>query len=184
MTALALALALLLPASQQERTRVSARLSQESVRAGETVVLAISVETASNADIEITMPQLPGTIVVAGTQESTQMQYSIPGGRRRIVTRELILQPAQAGNFTIPGIDIDVGGNTYRTRPLILNVSATAVNSPTIATSDAWRRVTLSPDTVYVGQQTTLTAEAGFAEEVRLRLTRPPIFDTRTLTIH
>jgi hypothetical protein len=177
MTALLVVLALLLPA-QQERTRVSAQLSQETVRLGETVVLAVSVETPSNADLEFKLPPLPGNMIIAGTQESTSMQYSIPGGRRRIVTRELILQPAQAGSFTIPAIEVDVGGTAYRTRALTLRVTATSAVSPVMPGSEAWLRVTMSPETVYVGQQTTLTAEAGFSEEVRLRLTRPPIFDT------
>ncbi len=178
MTGLALVFALLLPSVQQERTRVNAELSQPSLRIGETVVLSITVETASGADVEIKLPQLPTQIRIAGTQESTHMQYSIPGGRRRVITREIILQPAQAGRFTIPEIDVAVGGNSYRTRALTLSVTATSAASPAMPGSEAWLRVTMSPDTVYVGQQTTLTAEAGFSEEVRLRLTRPPIFDT------
>ena len=89
MSALILALALLLPASQQERVRVNAQLSQTTARVGETVVLSITIETAGNPDVDIAMPQLPSQLVIAGTQESTHMQYSIPGGRRRVVTREL-----------------------------------------------------------------------------------------------
>lgn len=178
MTALTLALALMLPASQQDRTRVNAQLSQESTRVGETVVLAISVETPSNADVEFRLPQLPATLVVAGTQESTHMQYSIPGGRRRIIAREIVLQPRSAGTYNIPGIEVVIGGTSHRTRALVLRVSNVAAASPAMPATEAWLRVTMSPETVYVGQQTTLTAEAGFSEEVRLRLTRPPIFDT------
>jgi tetratricopeptide (TPR) repeat protein len=177
MSALALVVALLLPAVQQDRTRVSAQLSNEAVRVGEAVTLVITVETASNADIAIKPPALANSLVVTGSQESTQMHFSIPGGRRRIVTRELILQPVTQGRFTIPAIEIDVGGTVYRTRPLALRVSAGAVTSPTMPRDEAWLRVNMNPDTVYVGQQTTLTAEAGFSEEVRVRLTRPPIFE-------
>jgi hypothetical protein len=115
--------------------------------------------------------------VVTGSQESTQMHFSIPGGRRRIITRELILQPMSQGRFTIPAVEVDVGGTTYRTRPVALRVTAGAMSSPTMPRDEAWLRVRMNPDTVYVGQQTTLTAEAGFSEEVRLRLTRPPIFE-------
>jgi hypothetical protein len=178
MSAPALVLALLLLAPQQERTRVDAQLSQNSVRVGETVALALTVETPSSADIEFKLPQLPATLVIAGTQESTHMQYSIPGGRRRVVTRELLLRPTVAGTYNIPGVEIDVGGTMYRTRAVTLRVSNIAASSPVMPGSEAWLRVTLSPETVYVGQQTTLTAEAGFSEEARLRLTRPPIFDT------
>jgi cytochrome c-type biogenesis protein CcmH/NrfG len=174
----ALVLALLLPAAQQDRTRVQAELSQSAVRVGETVLLAITVETPSNADIQITPPQLPRTIVVVGSQESTQMQFAIPGGRRRVVTRELVLQPASQGTFTIPAINIEVGGAAYRTRPLTLTVSGAGAANPSLASDEAWLRVSMTPATVYVGQQTTLNVEAGFSEEVRLRLTRAPIFDT------
>jgi tetratricopeptide (TPR) repeat protein len=182
MTALVLAFALLLPVSAYAQTRVNAALSQENVRVGETVVLAISVETSSSADVEIKLPQLANTIVVIGSQESSQIHFAIPGGRRRVVTRELMLQPASQGTFTIPAIDIEVGGVAHRTRPLTLRVTAAAVASPGMTSTEAWLRVSMSPDTVYVGQQTTLTAEAGFSEEVRLRLTRPPIFDTPSPT--
>ncbi|HEX6063385.1 MAG TPA: hypothetical protein VFZ04_04145, partial [Longimicrobiales bacterium] len=87
MGTLVLALALLLPAAIQDRTRVQAALSQETVRMGETVGLAITVETASGADIQIRMPQLASTLPVVGSQESSQVHYAIPGGRRRVVVR-------------------------------------------------------------------------------------------------
>ena len=178
MGTLALALALLLPAATQDRTRVHAELSQETVRMGETVVLAITVETASGADIQIRMPQLASTLPVVGSQESSQVHYTIPGGRRRVVVRELVLQPASPGTFTIPQITVEVGGTPYRTHSLTLSVTGAAAPSPAMGGDEAWLRVSMSPETVYVGQQTTMTAEAGFSEEVRLRLTRPPIFDT------
>jgi tetratricopeptide (TPR) repeat protein len=177
MNSIALVIALLLPATEQDRTRVSAHLTQDAVRVGEAFTLVISVETASTADIAIRLPSLPSSISVSGSQESSQMHFSIPGGRRRVVTRELILQASTQGNFTIPAVEIDVGGNTYRTRALRLQVTATAANNPTLATDEAWLRAIMSPETVYVGQQTTLTAEAGFSDELRLRLTRTPLFE-------
>ena len=177
MTTLALLFALLLPLEHQDRTRVRAELSQDAARVGETIVLVISVETPSTADIEIKLPQLPSSIVVTGSQESSQLHYSIPGGRRRVLTRELALQPASQGRFQIPAIEVVVGGTRYRTQPLNFQVTGSAASNPGLENREAWLRVDMSPDTVYVGQQTTLTAEAGFSEEVRLRLTRPPIFE-------
>lgn len=177
MTTLALLLALLLPAEHQDRTRVRAELSQDAARVGETIILIISVETPSSADIEIKLPQLPSSIVVTGSQESSQLHYSIPGGRRRVLTREMALQPASQGRFQIPAIEVVVGGNRYRTQPLTFQVTGSAAANPGMASAEAWLRVDMNPDTVYVGEQTTLTAEAGFSEEVRLRLTRPPIFE-------
>ncbi|HEY0671790.1 MAG TPA: BatD family protein [Longimicrobiales bacterium] len=178
MSKLLLLAAVLLAAPQQDRTRVRAQLSEESVRAGETVVLGILVETPSTADIHIRLPTLPNLITVIGSQESSQVQYAIPGGRRRVLTRELVLQPAAPGTFSIPAIEIDVGGTVYRTQPLTLIVSGTGAPNPSMNRSEAWLRATMSPETVYVGQQSTLTIQAGFSEEVRLRLARPPIFDT------
>ncbi len=178
MSSLVIAIALLLPAVQQDRTRVHAELSQPTARVGETVVLAITVETPSSADVQITPPRLSNLITIVGSQESTQMHFAIPGGRRRVVTRELVLQPVAEGTYSIPAIDIEVGGNAYQTRPLTLRVTGAGAPNPAMASDEAWLRATMSPGTVYVGQQTTLTVEAGFSEEVRLRLTRPPIFDT------
>ena len=178
MTQLLLLAALLLAAPQQDQTRVRAELSSTAVRAGETVVLAITVETNSSADVHIKLPALPNLLVVVGSQESSQLHYSIPGGRRRVITRELVLRPAAPGTFNFPGIDIDIGGNNYRTQPLTLTVSADAAPSPSMRADEAWLSATMAPETVYVGQQATLTIEAGFSEEVRLRLARPPIFET------
>jgi tetratricopeptide (TPR) repeat protein len=169
--------ALLLASQSQDRTRVNAELSQPSVSVGATVALAITVETPSSADIDIRIPHLPNLLQIVGSQESSQLHYSIPGGRRRVVTRELVLQAAAPGTVNIPAIEISVGGNIHRTRPLVLSVTGSATPNPSVSSSEAWLRVTMSPETVYVGQQTTLIAEAGFSEEVRLRLTRPPIFD-------
>ncbi len=174
--------ALVLGAQQQDRTRVQAALSQETVRTGEAVVLSITVETPASGDIHIYNPALPNLVVVVGTQESSQVHFAIPGGRRRVVTRELVLQPAAQGTYTIPAARIDVGGQTYQTEPLTLTVTAEAAPSPAMAADEAWLRATLAPETVYVGQQSTLTIEAGFSEEIRLRLARPPIFETPTPT--
>ncbi|HEX6065397.1 MAG TPA: BatD family protein, partial [Longimicrobiales bacterium] len=136
--------AFLVAAAQQ--VRVNAQLSQESVRVGENVILSLTVEMAGGGDVEFKIPELPASLVIAGTQESTHMQYSIPGGRRRVITRELILQPTAPGTFVIPGTEVDVAGTVYRTRALTLQVSNVAAASPALPSSEAWLRVSLTPD--------------------------------------
>src|SRR5687767_8088616 len=99
MNAITLLVVLLLPATQQDRTRVSASLSQSRIRVGETVVLSIAVETPSAADIHIKLPAFPSHIVVTGSQEFSQTSVSIPGGRKRVVTREIALQAGAPGTL-------------------------------------------------------------------------------------
>ena len=129
--------AVLLAAPQQDRTRVQAALSQETVAVRETVVLSISVETPASGDIQIRNPALPNLLMVVGTQESSQVHYAIPGGRRRVLTRELVLQAAAPGTFNIPATEVDVGGNVYRTQPLTLRV-----------TSSTWKNAARSANSV------------------------------------
>jgi hypothetical protein len=166
---------------QQDGPQVSARLSATSVGVGEAVVLEISVTNASG-DVEIGTPQIPTGLDLGGTQDFTEMHFSMPGGRRVTKRREYALVARTPGRFRIPPVVVMVGKNRYRTNAVEIAVTGVAPSRTMESSEEAWLRATMSPETVYVGQQSTLNVEAGFSDDLRVRLTRPPIFDTPSPT--
>jgi tetratricopeptide (TPR) repeat protein len=103
----------------------------------------------------------------------------MPGGRRRTLRRDVVILAGAAGTYEIAPIEAVVEGVTYRTGPLVLVVSPAlggGLRAPEFAGPDAEVifRAGISPDTVYVGQQATLRAEAQFEADLRHRLRRAP----------
>lgn len=165
----------------QNGPRVSARLSGASARVTETVMFHVVVENAGD-DVRIGNPRFPAGLDVVGTQDYSEAQYSIPGGRHVTRRREFALLVSTAGRFRIAPVDVVIGNRTYRTNPVELVVTGAAQTQAGESTDEVWLHATMSPETVYVGQQSTLTVEAGFSDDVRVRLTRPPVFDTPSPT--
>ncbi|MGQ0815207.1 MAG: BatD family protein, partial [Gemmatimonadota bacterium] len=181
MLATTLLFAALLAAFSQDGPRVSARLSSTSAGVGETVVLEVAVEGAGAA-VNITAPRIPQGLLLVGTQDFTEMHISFPGARTQTRRREYALQASIPGRFRIPPTIITIGNKSYRTNAVELEVTGAAQPRSIASSDDAWLRAVMNPETVYVGQQSTLTVEAGFSEEVRVRLTRPPIFEAPSPT--
>ncbi|MBI4546142.1 MAG: BatD family protein [Gemmatimonadetes bacterium] len=165
------------PTWAQEAVRVNASLSPSTVRAGETAVLEITIETRGSAPEAMGTPSLPEELEVVGSREYSQVQFSLPGGRSRIHRREIVLAARTPGEYWIPPLGVVVDGIRYRTRPLSLSVSArpaTAAAPDTGPEGEVMLAASLEPDTAFVGQQVTLESEVLISEDVRLRLRRTP----------
>lgn len=163
----------------QDPVRVSAALTQSRITVGATTTLQITVETRGAAPDDIRTPPLARELQVLGTSDMSQMQISVPGGRSRITRRDVVLVARAEGVYRIPPITVIVEGATYRTAPLDLIVRAASpragATAPTSSASSL--RVSLQPDTVFVGQQVLLHAEVTFSEDMRARQSRPATFD-------
>ncbi len=189
----ALALLLLLPlgsggARRQDDVQVSAALSPERVAVGGMAVLEVTVTTGGPEPDSWGGLSLPDGLDVAGTSDRTQMQYSFPGGRSYSMTRSYTLMASRQGVFRIPAVRISVGGRTYPTRPLTLVVTPSASGGagagggiggtvelpPDAEETGVAFHARMDPDTVWVGQQSTLVAEAGFSGDVRNRMNWSP----------
>jgi hypothetical protein len=162
----------------QREVRVEAELTPATVRAGERAVLAITV-TTPGATPQLRLPRLPPGLEVVATQDFTDLRLSMPGGRRRTLRRDVVILAGAAGTYEIAPIEAVVEGVTYRTASLVLVVSpglGGGLRAPEFAGPDAEVifRAGISPDTVYVGQQATLRAEAQFDADLRHRLRRAP----------
>ncbi|HEX6938304.1 MAG TPA: BatD family protein [Longimicrobiales bacterium] len=194
-------------AAAQDTVRVWTTLSARAVPAGETTVLELHIETDGAAPERIAAPTLPPGIDVVGTRDYSQIRFSFPGGRSRLIRREMILRPTAPGRYRIPPFTIIVDGKTYRTAALLLAVTQPAAGqggaivpgggrggisagAPPPAGSATLRApegalargpgdevlfgAWLRPDTVYVGEQLTLTAEVLVSERAQMRLRRAP----------
>jgi TolA-binding protein len=165
----------------QNEPRVSARVSNSTPNVGETFLLEVIVQAATD-DADIRAPRIPPGLDIVGTQDYSETQFTIPGGRHQTRRREFALLAAAPGRFRIPPIDVVIGRRSYRTNAVEVVVSGSPQPRTLTSTNEAWLHATMRPETVYVGQQSTLIVEAGFSDEVRVRLTRPPVYDTPSPT--
>ena len=170
-------LAVLLAAQQgQDRPKVTAELEPTTVRAGEVAVLRITVETRTGEAPQIPVPALPKELQIVGTQDYQEMNISF-GSRVTTIRREIMLLPQQNGDYKIPPVRVVIGNTTVYTWPLTLRVTGSGFMPGTAVGGDARVLVSMSPDTVYVGQQSTLVGEVLLSPELQMRLTRPPSYD-------
>jgi hypothetical protein len=178
LTIVALA-ALLVP--PQDPVTVTASLTADRVAVGERTTLRITVETRGAAPDAIDVGALPAGLEVVATSDYSQTQISMPGGRSRMTRRELVLVARAPGSYRVPAATIVVAGSTYRTAALELVVTGTARPAPPRVDDEfddaPQLRLWAQPDTVFVGQQVMLFAEATFAGEARTRRSRPAMFD-------
>lgn len=175
----ALLLWALLAVEVQDPVQVRARLTRAEIHAGETAILRIDVETGGErAEIQ-RFHALPPGLEVRSSRDFDQRQFSLPGGTRRFISREYVLRARAAGRYRIPAVEVVVGARTYTTRSQLLTVldAPRAGGDTGTPTEDVVLRAWLDADTVYVGEQVTLQAEAMFSQNARLRLRRAPEYE-------
>jgi tetratricopeptide (TPR) repeat protein len=170
-------------AEARQDVKVEAVLSATRVAAGDATVLQISIETKGEGADALAPLQLAPGLEVTGAQEFSQLQVAYPGGRSRLIRRDLIIRAHLPGDYVIPAIPITVGGTTYRTQALSLYVEPRRRGSggsgaPT--GDEVLLRAWVEPDTVYVGQQVLFRAEALFPRDLRQRQSRPATYEAPT----
>ncbi len=173
----ALLLALLSGPAAAQSVRVQATLAQPSVAAGETAQLDVTVRTDGDEPESWSVPPLPGGVAVIGSSEQTEVAFSLPGGRSFTMTRTYFLSTSRPGRYRLPSITVEVGGQPYHTGTVTLVVTASGA-APRGELSGEIAGVQfdaqMEPDTVYVGQQATLDAEARFSGDLRQRMSWAP----------
>ncbi|MEX1183535.1 MAG: BatD family protein [Gemmatimonadota bacterium] len=171
---LPLLLAIALHGPPQEQVEVSASLTETRIFAGGRTTLQITVETRSADPDRIIVPRMPPGLEIIGTRDFTQTQISVPGGRTRLTNRDIVLRALAPGLHRIPPVRVIVDGREFATEALSVLVTGTGP-VPDAGTSSSLE-VVVEPDTVYVGEQVLLRAQATFSEDARLRQSRPPTF--------
>jgi tetratricopeptide (TPR) repeat protein len=155
--------------------RVEATLSARSIRVGEAVVYQIIVDSREAAPGRVGTPEMPDAFDILRTQDFSETQLAFPGGRSRRFRREVVLLAQRPGNYTIPSTQVEIGGRVYHTPELQLAVTGTPMRSD--APGRPRFRVEFVPDTVFVGQQALLRAEALIPDGRRPRRARAPTFE-------
>lgn len=113
--------------SSGQNVEVSAKLSQPHTAVGEVVELTISVSGARYAKVPDNFV-LDGLPIVSRGQST---QVSIVNFQMTTTTvYTYLLRPEREGSFTIPSLAIEVGGQTYSTKPVQLEVRGVATVSP------------------------------------------------------
>lgn len=185
---------------QQEPVRVWATVTPSYIEVGETATLELHLETRGEKPDLISMPDIPHGLEVLRTSEYTQLRFSLPGGRRQLYRREIVLRAVDPGAFNIPPIVAVVDGARYKTQQITLTVGhAGAARSPgsgpTVPPAvsgtgpgpafsgglvargprdEVVLHLRIDPDTAYVGQQITLFSQAWVSEDAQIRLRRAP----------
>ena len=144
---LAALLALLLPlCAAFAEPRVRGTLSTNTANVGEAVEYELTIE--GELTEKPPAPNVDG-IELRGTSQSRQMSF-INGNvtNRLILTYELV--PKREGKFTIPALEVRVGGKVLRTMPATLTV---APGETMKEEGDfAFAKISLAKKTLYVGE--------------------------------
>jgi len=149
-TWLSLLLAALL-VSVADAATFTAALDRDALTLGETATLALTFEGGSAR--RVPTPQVPG---VQFNQVGNSQNFSIVNGAiSQTVTVTFSVTPQRAGEFTIPPLRAEVGGQVLATEPLKLVVttaaapSAAAVNS---GSEPAFMKFVFPKNKVYLGE--------------------------------
>ncbi len=126
---------------------VVATVDKNHIGFGDSAILTVAVQGAQGASA----PSIPGVNGLSFSGPSTQSSMSLNNGQfSQSVSYTYQVTPSRTGEFTIPGIEVIVGGKSYLTAPIKLVVEAGAAQNDSNQTLFA--RVLLPSKQVYIGQ--------------------------------
>jgi len=144
----------------------TASLDRDAISLGETATLSLAFEGAQPRTLPV--PDVPGLkFVNAGTSQNVSV---INGAMSSTVTVAYQVTPQRTGEFTIPAMTVDLGGQQVSSEPLKLTVtgvnapSADAVNS---GNEIAFMKLILPRTRVYAGQTFTAQLQIFLRDDVR-----------------
>ncbi len=116
-----LILGLAAPAFAQDDVTFSASVDRTTITSDDLLTLQLTLAGSFNSANQPQLPPLEGFAVVGSSQSS---QFSIVNGKTSSqVVFTYRLQPIQIGALTIPAIPIQLGGQTYQTEPIAVEVT-------------------------------------------------------------
>jgi len=137
---------------QLDAATFTASLDRDTIALGESATLSLTFEDGSPRNVP--MPPNVAGLQIAYVGPSSQFSF-VNGETKSTVTYNFTLTPREAGDFTIPPLAADVGGQRLSSSPLSLKVlppnspPAAAVNS---GSEVAFMRLTLPEKEVYPGE--------------------------------
>ncbi len=125
---------------------VKAQLERPTVMAGETAVLAVTIEGGNPQSAE-TFPAIPGlTVQYRGHSQNIT---SVNGQTSHKHLLNYSVTASQPGQYTIPSIQVTVDGAAYPTQPVVLTVTKP---DPSLQNRYAFMRLNVPKQEVYVGE--------------------------------
>lgn len=149
-------LALLLLPLLSHATDVQATLDRSQVQLGETVTLNLHTDDGSSFGMP-DLSSISGDFAVL-SQSSGQTMSIINGQRKVEFNLGIALRPLREGDLQIPALDI-AGA---RTKPLTVHVVAPDPSAAANANKPVFLEASVTPSTVYVGQQLALSVKLYF----------------------
>jgi hypothetical protein len=144
--------ALCLGGARLDAATFTASLDRDTITLGESATLSLTFEDGSPRNVP--MPPNVGGLQIAYVGPSSQFSF-VNGETKSTVTYNFTLTPRQAGDFTIPPLVTDVGGQRLSSAPLSLKVLPPNSPPPAAVNSGsevAFMRLTLPEKEVYPGE--------------------------------
>jgi len=172
---------------------VTAKLSGDTVTAGQGVMLTVTVEGGS-PDGQPDIPAVKDLIVnPRGTSQQMQM---VNGTVSRSVAFSFVVGSNKAGDYEIPGITVRVGGKDYTTQPLSLKVGTSPNATPAGMDEEAkagtpgkyghlsFQMVAKDRKHVYPGEIAPVRIQAYFPADAQVSLNSMPRPEGSAFTLH
>ena len=145
----------------------TASLDRDTIMLGESATLSLTFEDGSPRNVPLP-PNVAG-LQIAYVGPSSQFSF-VNGETKSTVTYNFTLTPRQAGDFTIPTLAADVGGQRLSSSPLRLKVlppnspPPSAVNSGSEVT---FMRLSLAKTNFYIGEVTTANIKIYLRDDIQ-----------------
>jgi hypothetical protein len=144
----------------------TASLDRDSIQLGETATLSLTF--VGGQPRSVPTPDVPGLqIVNAGN--STSFSFN-NGQMNSSVVVTYSITPQQTGDFTIPAMTVEIGGQRYTTHPMKLTVNKPGAPSTAQINSGseiAFMRMIVPETNVYPGQVISVQAQIFFRDDVQ-----------------
>lgn len=127
-TTVLLSLIMLVSAALAQDVSFTASVDKNPVAANERFTLEFTVTTTGTSARNFKTPDMSKFLVLSGPNQSTSMQI-INGSVSSSQTFSYVLQPREAGKFTIGSATIEVGGGQYKSNPIELTVTKASTQS-------------------------------------------------------
>ena len=131
---------------------LSASLERETVTLGESVRLSVTFEGGQPQGT----PSIPTIANLQIVYNGPSSQFSFVNGETTSsITHNYTVTPRQPGNYAIPALTVDVGGQKLTTQPLALTVLKPSAPPPDAAASGtqlAFLRIQLPKTNIYFGE--------------------------------
>ena len=137
----------------------TASLDRDTITLGESATLSLTFEGGTPDNIP--MPSGIANLQVTEGGTSTQFQF-VNGQSSSTVTHSFHLTPRQPGDYTIPGLSVEVDGQKLTSQPVTLRVLKPSAPSPQAINSGsqlAFLKLVLPRKEVYVGESFTAQLE-------------------------